>query len=467
MKPRNLFCGLALLLASSFLFAQFGGPRYTIVRADYGSENSWRDVTSLVNGMVRGARLNFQVSNEVMGGDPARGAVKQLRLQVRNDRGEVQTLTFREYETVDLQLSNGDRNNDRDRDDHDGRGHWGERDRVIITRAQYGSGNRMRDVTGLLNSQMQNGHIGLRVGNDTLGGDPARGSAKALTVWYTQGGREGQITLQENEYLSLGGRGQGGDDYQRANLRILRAEYGVGERLVDVTAQLNAQIRAGRLSLRITNETMGRDPAEEHRKQLTVWYVFNGRTATVTVPEKSVLTLPSTRPEYIGNLLIMRAQYGADYRFRDVTGLLNSRIQGDRLSMPVSNDSMGGDPAPDRPKILTVSYEFNGELGQVVLNERETLNLLGTGADNGWNWPGGGGRLQILRAMFGAGEQNVDVTARLVSQVQGDTLNMQVNRASMGADPTPGQPKRLKILYLWQGLRYETNVPEGGVVALP
>ena len=67
----------------------------------------------------------------------------------------------------------------------------------------------------------------------------------------------------------------------------------------------------GRLSLRVTNETMGRDPVEEHRKALTVWYVYRGRTATVTVPEKSVLTLPRVKVRRTGRISqIMRAQYG-------------------------------------------------------------------------------------------------------------------------------------------------------------
>ncbi len=456
MKRWNLFWVPAFLLASSFLFAQYGGNRYTVLRADYGSGNSWRDVTSQVTSKIQNNQLNFQVTNDGLGGDPAPRAVKQLRLQVRSERGDVQTMTFREGDQVSLTIVNGS-----------GSG-WprGDRDSLSITRAQYGSGNRMRDVTGLLNSQIQNGHIGMRVGNDTLGGDPAPGNAKSLTVWYTSGGRPGQITLQENDYLTLGGGGGGGYP-GGSNLRILRAEYGAGDRLVDVTARLNSQIRDGQLSLRVTNDTMGRDPVEEHRKQLTVWYVYRGRTATVTVAEKSVLTLPAGNPSYLGNLVIMRAQYGADYRFRDVTALLNSRLQGDQLSMRINNDSMGGDPAPDRAKILTVSYEYNGQPGQVVVNERDTLTLPGAGNGGGWNWPGGGGQLQIMRAMFGAGDRNVDVTSRLASQLQGNTLNMKVDRGTMGGDPAPGQAKRLKVIYLWQGLRYETNVPEGGVLDLP
>lgn len=440
---------LLLAVTVGLAWAQYG-PRYTVMRAEYGAGNSFRDVTSQVMGLIQHDRLNFQVTNAGLGGDPAPGQVKQFRLQVRGERGDVQTLTFGENDVVSLAIGNW------------GGGGWG-RDRLVITQAQYGAGNRTRDVTALLNSQIQHGQLQMRVGNDALGGDPAPGSVKTLTVWYTSGGRAEQATFRENDLLTLGGgRYPGG-----SGLRILRAEYGVGERLVDVTSRLNAEIRDGRLSLRVTNETMGRDPAEEHRKQLTVWYVYNGRTAQLTVPEKSVISLPSSNPAYVGNLLIMRAQYGADYRFRDVTGLLNSRIQNDQLSLRITNDAMGGDPAPDRAKILTVSYQYNGQPGQVVVNEKDTLTL--PGADGGWNgnWPGGGGQLQIMRARFGAGEQSVDVTGRLAAEVQNDTLNVQVTRGTMGSDPAPGQTKRLNVIYLWQGLRYETNVPEGGTLTLP
>ena len=371
MKPSK-FLLLLVVLAASVGWAQYGAPRYTVVRAAYGSGSSFRDVTSQVMALIQNNQLNFQVTNAGLGGDPTPGRAKQLQLQVRSERGDVQTMTFNENDFVSLAIANN------------------------------------------------------------------------------------------------GGNGWGGGGYPGASdLRILRAEYGVGERLVDVTNRLNSQIRDGRLSLQVNNDTMGRDPAEDHRKQLTVWYLYNGRTAQITVPEKSLITLPNENPSYVGNLQIMRAQYGADYRFRDVTDLLNSRIAGDQLNLRITNDSMGGDPAPDRPKILTVSYVFNGQPGKLVVNEKDTLVLPGAGG--GWNgsWPAGGGQLQIMRARFGAGDRNADVTGLVSSAVQNGTVNLPVTRQTMGSDPAPGQTKRLNVIYLWQGLRYETNVPEGGALTLP
>ena len=107
MRRSHFLLVLAFWLASSLGFAQFGGPRYTVVRADYGSGNTFRDVTSQVSSMIHNNQLNFQVTNDGLGGDPAPGQVKTLRLQVRSERGDIQTMTFRENDMVSLVIANG------------------------------------------------------------------------------------------------------------------------------------------------------------------------------------------------------------------------------------------------------------------------------------------------------------------------------------------------------------------------
>ena len=355
-------CILPFILISTLL-AQYGGRGYTIVRADYGAGNSWRDVTSRVTSMIQGDSLSFRVTNETLGGDPAPEKHKTLRLQVRGAHGEMQTLSFREKDTVNL---------------------------PIATAMAHGWGRQ---------------------------------------------------------------------------LRIMRAEYGVGERLLDETARLNSLLQGNELSLRVTNETMGGDPTEEHAKLLTVWYWYNGRMARTVVPEKSTLVLPASSFDYIGNLHVMRAQYGADYRFLDVTERLNSTIQGDCLMLRITNETMGGDPAPERPKTLTVFYAFNGQPARMIVSEKDTLSLPGNGGQ-AWDWQARG-ELEILRAVYGVAGGGMDVTARLSAQVSGDRLNLLVNDDTMGGDPAHGQVKRLKVIYRRQGLRYETNVPEKGMLSLP
>src|SRR5579862_4348780 len=81
-----------------------------------------------------------------------------------------------------------------------------------------------------------------------------------------------------------------------------------------------------------------------------------------------------------GDLRITRALYGAGKRTMDVTARLNGQVHDGELKVPVSNDTMGGDPAHNAVKTLTVWYTFNGRAAQVTINENGFLNLPG-GAD--------------------------------------------------------------------------------------
>jgi hypothetical protein len=161
---------------------------------------------------------------------------------------------------------------------------------------------------------------------------------------------------------------------------------------------------------------------------------------------------------------VMRAQYGVGNRYADVTDILNSQIQGDSLSLPVTNDVMGGDPDPEQRKQLIVFYIFNGRQSRVVVNEKGFLNLPGNDA---WSHRDSDDRLEILEATYGAGDRRRDVTSLVRSQVRGNSLQVLVSNAAMGGDPAENQRKRLRVIYLWQGLRYQLTAGEGETLAIP
>jgi hypothetical protein len=161
----------------------------------------------------------------------------------------------------------------------------------------------------------------------------------------------------------------------------------------------------------------------------------------------------------------MRAQYGIGNRYADVTDLLNSQIQGDSLSLRVTNDVMGGDPDPEQRKQLIVFYIFNGRQSRAVVNEKDYLNLPSN--TNAWNPGYSEDRLEVLQASYGAGDRRQDVTNLVRSQVRGNALQVFVSNAAMGGDPAEGQKKRLRIIYLWQGLRYQLTAGEGETLAIP
>ena len=68
------------------------------MKADWGAGNRWQDVTNRVRG-CSGER-SIMVNNDNMGGDPAYGVMKTLRIQARNSRGQSQQFTIREESMI-------------------------------------------------------------------------------------------------------------------------------------------------------------------------------------------------------------------------------------------------------------------------------------------------------------------------------------------------------------------------------
>ena len=72
-----------------------------------------------------------------------------------------------------------------------------------ITRAYYGLNNRTNDVTQLLRGMVRNGTLAVQVNNNNMGGDPAKGGDKVLTVIYRFQGREQTSTVKEGNVLRI------------------------------------------------------------------------------------------------------------------------------------------------------------------------------------------------------------------------------------------------------------------------
>ncbi len=387
---KRIITVLAILLTVAFSsLAQ--SHRWELLRAEYGSGGTWVDVTERVRALVNGDSLNMRVDNFTLGGDPAPGARKTLRLRVRDDYGREQLLTYPEKESFSLNIRSSN--------------------------AGYPGG------AGNYGGPPQPGYSGVA---SNYGGPPQP---------------------------AYGG-----------GLQILRADYGVDNRIANVTSRLASLIQGNSLSLRVSNESMGGDPAEDRPKVLNVWYSFNGRVANVSINEKDTLNLPADSDFFAGRLRVMRAQYGVGNRYADVTDLLNSQIQGDSLSLRVTNDVMGGDPDPERRKQLIVFYIFNGRQSRVVVNEKDYLNLPGNDAGSPREYDD---RIEVLEATYGAGDRRRDVTGLVRSQVRGNSLQLFVSNAAMGGDPAENQKKRLRVIYLWQGLRYQMTTGEGETLAIP
>jgi len=206
----------AILVAAAILFAAgitFFSTRTTaqeegwqIVRAEYGTKSQHNDVTDIVKDLVGRGGVNGRVAvnNQTMGGDPAVGADKHLRIWARNRRNEEREFDFKEGGFIEARaFSVNVRNEWDDRPPSAGGQYQDDYSGLRIIRAFYGVQGRTVNVTDLLRSRATNGGLSFVVTNSALGGDPAVGYDKMLIVVYRYQGTETATAVREGNTLTL------------------------------------------------------------------------------------------------------------------------------------------------------------------------------------------------------------------------------------------------------------------------
>ena len=185
---------------------------WQILRADYGFRNQRSDVTDILKDLVGRGGVNGRVAvnNQTMGGDPAVGRDKQLRIFAKNRRNEQREFDFNEGTFVDVRMFDMRMMNGRHDDWDDRRPYQGDRDRdrddwngLRIMRAYYGVQGRTVNVTDLLRSRVRDGVLSIVVTNGELGGDPAIGADKTLIVVYRYQGNETAAATREGYTLTI------------------------------------------------------------------------------------------------------------------------------------------------------------------------------------------------------------------------------------------------------------------------
>jgi hypothetical protein len=183
---------------------------WQIVRADYGFKNRRNDVTDILKDLVGRGGVNGRVAvtNQTMGGDPAIGADKSLRIVARNRRNEEREFSYREGGFVEVRMFDV-RIPEARRDDWDDRpARYGDRDRddwngFKIIRAYYGIQGTTVNVTDMLRARIRDGAVSFVVTNNALGGDPAVGADKYLIVIYRYHGQESATFVREGYTLTI------------------------------------------------------------------------------------------------------------------------------------------------------------------------------------------------------------------------------------------------------------------------
>lgn len=173
--------------------------------------------------------------------------------------------------------------------------------------------------------------------------------------------------------LALPAMGQGGE--------LVAAEWGLPGRRVDVTPQVRSLVREGMLEFEATRQVLGVDPAPGHLKDLVIRIRhWDGDTQEYAFPEHSIVRLeidPDRGFEWHGGreLHIMRAYYGGEGHFVNVTDRLRQMVDHGRLYTRVDNEHIGVDPDPHVRKVLRILYWSDGERRNIVVPEKAEVRL--------------------------------------------------------------------------------------------
>lgn len=409
--PRILLS--VLLLLSAHAWAQ---GAIEILRATYGAGRTQADVTEKVRGAMVNGALQLVVRGENLGGDPVPNTSKTLTVIYR-ENGVRQTVRVNDFDTLRLGIT------------------------FRVTKALYGDGRRMKDVTDILNAKVTANRLELQITNANLGGDPAPAVKKAIVVDYEFNGSTAQAKLAEGETLIL-------PPAAVSALRILRADYGGA----NVTNAVAARVSNDRLELPVSTTTLNTDPAPGQIKTLTVEYEFKGQRQTASARDGETLRLNAPAPA----LKILRATYAGGRRASaDVTNAVAARVSNGTLELTVNADTLGVDPAPGTVKTLTIEYELNGQRQTATARDSESVILPGVAS------------FTIYSATYGAQGRTIDATRAVTARVANNRLELPVTGDTLGGDPAPGIVKTLTVEYGLNGNRRTASARDGETLRLP
>jgi hypothetical protein len=251
---------------------------------------------------------------------------------------------------------------------------------------------------------------------------------------------------------------------------IQRADYGAGNRRIDVTQRLR-EVVCSQTRFRMGNSTFGTDPAPDTHKSLRIYARGpNGREQMLEFPESSTIDGSQFYCPNAGNwnsgggdsgqYQILHAEYGTERNHVDVTDRLRDLARADRI-FRMGNSTFGIDPDPGQIKLLRIytrgpdgrTRTFDYREGSTVDGAQFTGWGRGDWGGSGWNggWNGDrdrdrddAGQYVILHAEYGTERNHIDVTDRLRELARSDQ-SFRMGNSTFGIDPDHGRIKTLRI----------------------
>jgi hypothetical protein len=268
---------------------------------------------------------------------------------------------------------------------------------------------------------------------------------------------------------------------------IQRADYGAGNRRMDVTQRLR-EVVCSQTRFWMGNSTFGTDPAPEMKKSLRIYARANGREQMLEYPEKSTIDGAQFYCPTAGNwnggggdagqYQILHAEYGTERNHVDVTDRLRELARADRI-FRMGNSTFGFDPDHGQIKMLRI-YTRGPDGRPRMFEYRESSTVdgrqfsgweRGEWGREGWNggWNGDAddrddGQYVILHAEYGTERNHVDVTDQLRELARAD-MTFRMGNSTFGIDPDHG---RIKFLHIYargrDGRRRIFEYQEGSTV---
>lgn len=163
-----------------------------------------------------------------------------------------------------------------------------------------------------------------------------------------------------------------------SGIKITKATYGSGSQIVDVTSAVTSNLKDGQINLVVTADSLNvGDPAPGQPKQLTVTYTINnGKVNTESIQENGVLSISAPPMREANGLAIIKAEYGYEGNFADVTNAVQTLIDSGSINIKVSHSAVGiPDPNPSKPKKLKVEYTLNGSTNTDEIPDGSTFKI--------------------------------------------------------------------------------------------
>jgi hypothetical protein len=244
---------------------------------------------------------------------------------------------------------------------------------VTLLSADYGvEGNRL-DVTCRVQSIVQNGYLSFRISNYALGGDPAPEQPKEFRIRARDyRGRIFDYIFPERQDVNLSVTDRG------PNCPNTGANGPYQGRLNDDDQQRFDSYYTRWLSYRQHN-----NQGEILSMQNRMYDVYNHYGIPGSVPFDQVASPnvvqgsggPGSNTGY-SDLQILQASYGVPGHTVDVANRLRESIRNSSLTFHVNNENLGGgDPAPEKHKVLTLTYSYRGQKRTITIREHDDFSI--------------------------------------------------------------------------------------------